>query len=322
MKLDKYDWKILGVLDRNSRQSDAKIGRQVRLSKQVVNHRILRLWEAGIITSFFAHVNVAKLGFAVHKVYVRYTRLSEEKDKEIWTFLTGRKEVIWTVTCSGIYDLIFGIASRTIEEFEACVSAFTDRFSEQIAHRDIAVFQRAILLHRKWLVLDNKGEEWLLGGPMEHHTLDPLDTMILQSLAKDARTPLTAMATKGKTSSPRILQRIRKMEERGIIGAYRLGLDRDALCIQYCKAFVYYDHKTTQKERMLIAHCASLPETVGISQSIGPWDLELEFEIREFREYQKIMKLLKNAHAIIRNYETCTIEKESGLSFFPRMAST
>jgi len=47
--IDLKDRKILYHLDLNCRQSNAQIGKKVRLSKEVVNYRIKRMEEEGII---------------------------------------------------------------------------------------------------------------------------------------------------------------------------------------------------------------------------------------------------------------------------------
>ncbi|MFH1072015.1 MAG: Lrp/AsnC family transcriptional regulator [Nanoarchaeota archaeon] len=321
MKLDKYDWKILNELDKNSRQSDADIGRKVRLSKQVVNYRIKRLQNEQIILSFFTHINTTKLGYAIHKVYIQYARINQEKEKEILDFLNRQPDVIWAVTCNGACDLMFGIASKKIEDFDSALTRFMDKFSEYIAHRDISVFNKAQLHHRKWLMNDKNITAWPLGGLLEENILDKIDNIIINCLAQDARMPLTSIAKAAKTSSPLILQRLRKLEKKGIIEGYRLNINREKLGITYCKAFIYYDHKTSEKERRLISYSSLLPEIVGISQSIGPWDLELELEVRDNRRLFAILKEIKNTHEIVRNIQTCTIEKESGLSFIPNKIS-
>ena len=49
VSLDIKDRKILAELDKNSRQSLKKIGKKVRLSPEVVFHRMKKLEKSGVI---------------------------------------------------------------------------------------------------------------------------------------------------------------------------------------------------------------------------------------------------------------------------------
>ena len=61
-KLDLKDRKILYQLDLNCRQSNTQIGKKVGLSKEVVNYRIKRMQDFGIINNFWTAINSLKLG--------------------------------------------------------------------------------------------------------------------------------------------------------------------------------------------------------------------------------------------------------------------
>ncbi len=318
MKLDLYDWKILNQLDLDCRQSDAEIGKKTRLSKQVVNYRIKKLLHEGIITSFYPHINLAKLGYGVHKIYLQFRSLKQEKEEEIWNYLIKQQNIIWVVSCSGKWDLIFGIASKTIEQFDNVLADFMNKYSDYISNRAISVFNKATLHHRKWL-LKQKQESvfWLLGGKIEETKIDEIDYKILKNLNENARKQIIEVAKNAGISSSLAIQRIKKLREKGIIGAFRTGLNREKLGIHYCKSFIYYQNKTTEKEKQLLQYCHTLLNILGVSQSIGPWDLELEFEVQSYDDFHKIMKEMKNKYPIIRSFETIYIEKEYGLSFLP-----
>ncbi len=318
INLDLSDWKILNQLDLNCRQNDAEIGRKTRLSKQVVNYRIKRLMDERIITAFYPYVNISKIGYGVHKIYLQFGALPKEKEDEMCDYLTRQPNIIWAVSCSGKWDLIFGIASKDMDRFYAVLSDFTNRYSEYISNRAVTVFNKATLHHRKWLLKEKEPVYWPLGGKIENFEIDDLDKKILRVLNEDARRPITEIAKEAEISSSLVIQRIRKLQQKGIIGAFRVGLNREKLGMNYCKSFVYYQNKTSEREKYLLHYCYSLPSILGVSQSIGPWDLELEFEVSNYDEFHKIMKELKNKFPLIKSFDTSYIEKEYGLSFLPQ----
>lgn len=318
IKLDLNDWKILEQLDLNCRQSDAEIGKKVRLSKQVVNYRIKGLVNEDVITAFFPHINTAKLGYGIHKIYLQFRALTKEKEIEMWNYLVKQPNIVWVVSCSGRWDLIFGIASKDIEQFDAILTDFMNKYSEFIVNREITVFNKATLHHRKWLFKEKQQSiYWLLGGKVEEIKIDDIDKTLLRILNKNVRKPIIEIAKEAEISSSLVIQRIKKLQKNKIIGAFRIGLNREKLGINYCKAFIYYQNKTSEKERQLLTYCYTLSNILGVSQSIGPWDLELEFEVKDYDDFHKIMKEMKNKFSLIKSFDTTYIEKEYGFGYLP-----
>src|SRR5260370_7520512 len=60
--LDQTDWKILRELQKDARLSYNELGRRVGLSAPATAERVRKLEDAGIITSYGAQMDVAKLG--------------------------------------------------------------------------------------------------------------------------------------------------------------------------------------------------------------------------------------------------------------------
>ncbi|HIH16908.1 MAG TPA: winged helix-turn-helix transcriptional regulator, partial [Candidatus Diapherotrites archaeon] len=77
--MDELDCKILYELDCNCRQSNAAIGKKLRVNKNVVNYRIGKLLENGFIDRFYAVVDSPKLGFQTFRVYLKFSILDEAK---------------------------------------------------------------------------------------------------------------------------------------------------------------------------------------------------------------------------------------------------
>ena len=62
LTLDQYDYKILMVLDKNSRLSYAEIGRMLSLSQSATKERVMNLVDFGIIKKFSISIDFEKLG--------------------------------------------------------------------------------------------------------------------------------------------------------------------------------------------------------------------------------------------------------------------
>lgn len=64
-ELDKISWKILRELQIDARLSYAELGRRVGLTTPAVIERIRKLEDAGIITSYRAEIDTAKVGLPI-----------------------------------------------------------------------------------------------------------------------------------------------------------------------------------------------------------------------------------------------------------------
>ncbi len=60
-------------------------------------------------------------------------------------------------------------------------------------------------------------------------TLDAIDAILLTALAEDARAPLKVLAARAGLSSPSAAERIRKLQDRGIIRGFTAVIDWAAL---------------------------------------------------------------------------------------------
>ena len=63
----------------------------------------------------------------------------------------------------------------------------------------------------------------------QHTLLDEVNTRIVEELRRDPRLTMTALGRRIGMSAPAVTERVRRMEEAGIIRGYRLDLDPAAL---------------------------------------------------------------------------------------------
>ena len=104
-RLDVKDKRIIYELDVNSRQPNSEIARKVGLSKQVVGFRIKRLVDLQIISSFYTIIDISKLGFTVHKIFLKLQNIDKEKELELIKYLKNNPDVVWVASCDGEFDL-------------------------------------------------------------------------------------------------------------------------------------------------------------------------------------------------------------------------
>src|SRR3989344_9102514 len=117
VELDLKDRKILYELDVDARQSLAEIGKKVGLSKEVVNYRINKLIESGIIKGFYARIDASKVGFTVFRTFLRLQDVTPEKEKEIIEYIVAQKQIGWCISVQGNWDINFIYWAKDTNQF-------------------------------------------------------------------------------------------------------------------------------------------------------------------------------------------------------------
>ena len=319
-KLDVKDQKILAELDIDARQSNSEIGKKVGLSKEVVKYRIDRLVENKIILRFHTVVNYFRLGIVKHKLYLRLTNANKEKMEEIARYFFNHKKTEWVALSTGRWDLICGFLVGNINEFDDEVQAVMNKFSEHIQEK--AVTSTLYLAHSTRKFLRKSSGEL---ADVVYHTakdrqekIDETDAEILKTITNNARMPATEIAKRLKTT-PRIIQyRLKEMEKKKIILAYRAHLEPKNMGRIFCKAIFYLSNTTEEKLRSFMGYSSSLHGTVWPQRVMGSWDFELDTELETYDQFQDmILNLKEKFPEIIRGHDFCIVSKEFKLDLFP-----
>lgn len=319
LNLDLKDRKILYQLDLDCRQTNAEIGKKVGLGKQVVDYRIKRLLKEGIITRFATVVDTYKLGFSKYKIYLSLENASKEVIKEMITFLKAHRNTEWVATCSGRWDLIAGYIVKNVYEFNEAVKELDEKFSQYIAVRETAI-SLGVPHWRKEYLLNNKEPQEAVqqGGRKGDYQIDKIDEEILKLLVNNARLPITVIAQRLQTTPRIIAYRIRNLKKEKIILINRIFLDLNKFNWIYCKALLKFKNLTQQRYQQFMEYSSRLKNLTYAINSIGSWDIELDFEIEDFNTFHKIMLELRDKFSeIIKNYDFVIVMNEEKLDYYP-----
>lgn len=102
--LDEFDYKILRILNENSRLSYAEIGRKISLSQSATKERVLNLVDNGVIKSFSIDVDFGRLGYGL-KVLINM-KFKNDEFKKFIADLSKFPEILKCKRVTGEYCLI------------------------------------------------------------------------------------------------------------------------------------------------------------------------------------------------------------------------
>ena len=120
--------------------------------------------------------------------------------------------------------------------------------------------------------------------------LDRIDWQILKNLQQNAKIPQSKIAKHVGLSAPAVADRIRRLEDRGIIQGYQLAIDSEPLGYQlhaiiHLRAFV-------GKLKPFLEKVTSLKEVRNCYRVTGNENIIMEVVLRDQRHLEKLIDLL------------------------------
>ncbi|MFH1589591.1 MAG: AsnC family transcriptional regulator [archaeon] len=289
IKLDKTDRKILAELDKNCRIPTTKLAKIVMKSRQSVEYRIHQLVKKGIITSFNAAFNPHKMGYKIYKIYLKLRNIPEEKQR-LFTYLQSSGIVYWMGECSGSWDLIFGVYAKSDYEFFDLKNELISEFNKIIVEEEGGILVD-VKQYSKMYFTNELVEPTMFAGEVINSELDDLDYAILGEIVNNARIPIKELAKKVKSTATIVRGKLKKLEQKGIIIQYRIGIDLNKLGLELYKAIIKLDNYTKEDEKRLLEYVSKIPNIHYFIRNI--WQIEPELVVSSYQEYYTIIENLK-----------------------------
>lgn len=322
LELDLKDRKLLYALDRNARATYSDISRSIGVSKQVARYRLNALEEAGVINTYFAIIDVARLGYTTRKAFIKLQNADEKQEAELIEWLKNNPNVVWLASSDGQFDISFGMRSRDIERYTEQLAELDNRFGQLFLERQIAPIVKGQYFYRDYLIGRDAGTERELafGSVPLQPKLDDHDWRILVELGKNARTPMVEMARTVGLSPDAVAKRLAKLERGGIIQGYILVLNNAALGQLHYKVMVHLKSVTQKRYSTLLSFCRLHPNIFYVVRSFGVWEFEIDMEVRDVAAFRRVMRELKERFSdIIKDYSYISIYRIHKYNFCPSM---
>jgi Lrp/AsnC family leucine-responsive transcriptional regulator len=310
--LDKFDLRLLSELDNNCRQPETILSKKVGRSRQSVKYRINNLVKKGIITGFNAAINPYKLGYKIHKVYMKLRNVPEKRS-ELLEYLRNSGEVYWIGECDGAIDLIFGVFVKSDLDFSKLKNDLISKFNSIIlsARGEILIDARQ---YPKMYFTGEVAEPTFFGGEVKYTQYKKIDEKILKEVIGNARVKTVELAEKLNCSPALVKARLEKLEMDGVIIQYRIAVDLDKLGLELYKAIIYFDKYSVEDEQRLMRFVSGIPSTQYFIRNL--WQIEIELAVKNYQEYYStINKLRGQFPETIRNIESVLMRTDEWIPF-------
>jgi len=296
--IDLKDRKILYQLDLNCRQSNTQIGKKVGLKKDLVAYRIKKMEEGGIIQNYWTAINTYKLGYHVFRIYINYVDVNSELKNEIISYFIKQKNLWALLSAKGPVDLDAVLWVNDIYEFNKFWNKTLEKYGNYFGKHTVSILTSVLALKKSYLLPEKlRDNDCLLyetscaGQPVQ---IDKLDWGLLNILALNARISLIDLAEQLCCSSQTISYRIKQLQNKEVIQAFRVGIDPTKLNMQIYAIEIYI--KDYSKRKNILEYIKTIPNVFDIMfMNVGWSDLSFEMVIQNVEILMEVMEKINHA---------------------------
>jgi len=317
--IDLKDRKILYQLDLDARQSLTQIGKKVNLPKNVVQYRIKRLEEEGIIQRYYSIIDTFRLGYISFRIYFTYQYTTANLQKDIIEFFVNNNDTYWIASTEGKYNLVVILWVRDPCRFYMLWQNSLKKFRDYFQVKEFSFYFQLFHFHNSYLLEDydkKDRDKYEVIGCGEKIHADELDLKILKTIAPDARMPITVIAKKVDSTIPTVTARLKKLKKTGIIQGFRTEFNISKLGYQQFKVDI--DLKDYSKIDAITNYLKQNPHLFYITKTAGHADLEPTFRVQGLNQMHEIMDdLNRRFPGTIKNYNYFYVTEMHKLDYMP-----
>jgi Lrp/AsnC family leucine-responsive transcriptional regulator len=316
-KLDKKNKKILYELDKNCRQSHAQIGRKVNLSKNSVRYRINLMKKVGIIKQFHTLIDIGKLGYMGFRIYLNLQNTTPKKEEELINYLKSCANVTWIASMDVAYNLGMFVIVKNISDIHEFWDALMEKYINYFDDRLMTIITSSTYFSIGYLVDMERSDYEMITTTPQDLSIDDLDKKILALLVENADMSVVDIASKLKKTSKTIILRIRALEKKKVIVAYKAFLDFEKLGYQHVKVSFILSKVTNQKKREFKQYAKYHPNIVYEENYVGGDDIELGIHVKDNSHLRKILDDIRERFSdIIHDHRILQVYEEYKSNYF------
>jgi Lrp/AsnC family transcriptional regulator, leucine-responsive regulatory protein len=317
-ELDKLDKKILRSLFSNKRQSYKDIGKLVRASKEVVNYRINRLKDNGILRGTVTILDNNKLGYNVNIVYYKLQKIDKLREKEIIEFFVNNKYVKVIATCTGNWDMFVVFCTKDLEHLHKILSKFDNFLSINLKRKRVATILEEHFLPFDYIIdRDNNGVKNI--QIKEDSKIDNTDLEILKVLTKNTNFSLVDIARKIKLTPEAIAYRIRNLIQEQVIISFFPLINITLLGYHWYTVSLFLHQVSNIRQKQLIKYLKQHPNIICVIKTVGDWDIEFDIHVESSYKFRSILMEIRELFSdIINDFESNLIFNDYKYTHLPK----
>jgi len=315
--LAESDRKIIYELDKDGFESLSRIGKKLKISRELMHYRVKRLEEQGIIKKYIAIIDYSKLGYSMGSLYIKLQNDTPKIKNEILNYYKKQNNVWWLLEMSPNFDFSIAWFGKDFTDVKNQERELIKKYKKYFRIFKSRIYTSFHHFTRSYLTGGEKRKEILIKTNPKRIT-DKIDEKILKILSENARKPYTEIANELKLSAAQVHYKIQKLKEKKILLGARPSIDLEKIGLKLFKFDIYLeDYSIYEKLKKFLFE---LDNVIYAYDVIGGADIELDIEIKNQDEFLKLLDYIKSKFGEAISYsEYYQFTKEHKLKYFPNL---
>ena len=316
-KLDTKDRKILNEIEMNARISHSQLAKKLKTSKQVVKYRIENLEKQNIIQGYFAIIDLLKLGYSVHVIYLKLQDISSNQ-QNIWhKQIDKHPDVMSTGRNAGEWDLTIVIKARNNQELDKIFKQITKGKEEKIKKKIITT-QIESTYFTETIFYNKQGKEATTDGG-NIIKIDDKDEKLLEIIAENGRASLVELGEKLNMSPNGVKERIKHLEHEKVITGWKTKINYELLGFLHFRVFIHAKKMSIEFYNKVKQYLKQQGNIESISRFWGYGDIDFRIHARDIFEFYKFIAKLKDTFINnIIDVDSMIIVEWEGINYYPK----
>lgn len=315
IKLDKKNSDLIASLLNNCRESNARIGKKIGLSREVIAYRITKLEEEGVIVRYTTDINFNKLGFSAYSVSINLQNLSNKREQEIADYLIENRKIVYLQKTLSKYDFVFTILVKSLQELGEEIEKIRGFIRNNLASIETDAFIGDYDFIASFFKKQGTIKREINFFDKENYKLDEKDKELLRILVEDSRISAVELSKKLKISVFAVANRIKKLVKENIILAFRPIINMEKL--GYYRYTLLLSISNPNLESNLVNFCRNHNLVWDIGKYVGEYNYVVEIFAQNNEQFQSVIsEIMNNFSDSIVSRETLIVLHELKHRYF------
>ena len=303
-KLNKRDYLLLEILDKNARTSLKDISKELKISKQAVKKKIDKLDEK-VILKYVSIIDFFKIGYNNVHLYLKVRGFSKEEYEKKIQKLIEIENITWVAEFFGDLNIGISIFYKNVFELNKTLIEVYRLFGKGIGGKKMHFVNRHLIQNISFF---NKSPRKVinLSNDCCLNELKKTEKELLSEIRDNSRFSYLDLSKKLSKKAETIKKHIKKMEDKEIIKGYKLLIDYNQLGFIWsiCNISISPGGKIEN-----ILETLRLEKRIPFISVTIENNLIIDFLSKDYRELKDFLLTLKEKNKMISDYSVLNVEK-------------
>mgnify|MGYP001565261859 CR=1 FL=1 len=254
----------------------------LRKSPQLLKYTLRTLEQDKTVNLPHTVFDYSYFGLLLFRVYFKGAYISERDKAAILRELNSNTYVTSVYELEGEFDLAIEIIapnpSRFNKELKKVANIIPTLNNYKVLLNVVTHIYPRFYLPRNPLLLEQGGNEIVIGGDRNIVSFEPNEIAVLHVLLENPKIRISSLAKATKLNNKTVTTIHKDLQKRKIIRGFKYIIDTSQLGVYKFRLFLKLHNVSQEREADLLSYMLRMKEIIQVNKTVGDWDIEVDIE--------------------------------------------